>query len=82
VRDPLKTIEDEQLNGGEIVPLEKRDWDLILPYLRENEKLFGISVEEDLLLVDGRGMNPLDVYRKVKPKSAPDFSKDSLEEWE
>ena len=82
VRDPLKTIDEEQLNGGEIGRMEEKDWDLILPYLRENERLFGISIEEDLLRVDGDKRSPLDVYRMVKPKSTKDLSKDGLEEWE
>jgi glutamate synthase domain-containing protein 1/glutamate synthase domain-containing protein 3 len=82
VRDPLKTIEEEQLNGGEIVPLEEKDWDLILPYLKENERLFGISIEDDLLRVDGVKMSALDVYRKVKPKTTKDLAEDGLEEWE
>ena len=82
VRDPLKTIDEEQLNGGEIGRMEEKDWDLILPYLRENERLFGISIEEDLLRVDGDKRSPLEVYRMVKPKSTKDLSKDGLEEWE
>jgi glutamate synthase domain-containing protein 3 len=82
VRDPMKTIDEEQLNGGEIVPLGAKDWDLILPYLEENERLFGISIEDDLLRVNGRKMDALEVYRKVKPQSAKDLAKDGLEEWE
>ena len=82
VRDPLKTIDEEQLNGGEIVPLEARDWDLILPYLEENERLFGISIENDLLREEGKKRSALEVYRKVRPKSAKDLAKDGLEEWE
>ncbi|MFH1122598.1 MAG: glutamate synthase, partial [Pseudomonadota bacterium] len=62
MRDPFRQIEEEQLNGGEIVALEERDWELILPYLQENERLFGISVERDLLTVDGNLWPPLDVY--------------------
>jgi len=42
------------------------DWELILPYLEENERLFGIKVEE-LLTVDGKRMEPSAVYRKVAP---------------
>ena len=57
---------DEQLNGGEIVPLTAADWDLILPYLQENERLFGIRIEEDLLTVEGRLRAPDQVYRKVQ----------------
>jgi len=82
VRDPLKTIDEEQLNGGEIVSMEEKDWDLILPYLRENERLFGISIEDDLLKVDGARSSPLCVYRKVKPGSTKALSRDGLEEWE
>ena len=52
-RDPHHMIDDQQLNGGEVVDLENKDWDLILPYLKENERLFGISIEKDLLVVDG-----------------------------
>jgi hypothetical protein len=58
---------DEQLNGGEIVPLTKADWELILPYLQENERLFGISLTKDLLTVDGEVKPPEEVYRKVQP---------------
>jgi len=81
VRDPFQTVDDEQLNGGEIVGLEEKDWDLILPYLRENERLFGISIENDLLKVQGETKGPLDVYRKVRPKKAADVEEDGLEEW-
>ena len=57
---------DEQLNGGEIVALTDADWQLILPYLQENERLFGISIDEDLLTVEGRLQTPDQVYRKVQ----------------
>jgi glutamate synthase domain-containing protein 3 len=65
VRDPHRRLEKEQLNGGEFVPLEEKDWKLILPYLRENERLFGISVEGSLLTVEGKRRKPEEVYRKV-----------------
>jgi len=68
IRDPFKSVDEQQLNGGEIVALEEKDWDLILPVLKENERLFGISVEEDLLAVEGEQRNSLEVYRKVRPK--------------
>ena len=57
---------DEQLNGGEIVPLTDADWQLILPYLEENERLFGIPIQT-LLTVDGEVKPPQEVYRKVRP---------------
>jgi len=81
VRDPLKLIDNEQLNGGEIVELEEKDWDLILPYLEENEGLFGISIQEDLLSVDSEKRSPFAVYRKVRPKQGAGTDEDGLEEW-
>ncbi|PQP33724.1 glutamate synthase, partial [Desulfobacteraceae bacterium SEEP-SAG9] len=53
LRDPFRKVVDDQLNGGEFVDLTPADWELILPYLEENEKLFGVSVENDLLTVEG-----------------------------
>jgi glutamate synthase domain-containing protein 1/glutamate synthase domain-containing protein 3 len=66
VRDPRKTLVEQQLNGGMIEPLDKKDWELILPYLEENERLFNIKIE-DLLKVDGKQQSPLHVYQKVVP---------------
>jgi glutamate synthase domain-containing protein 1/glutamate synthase domain-containing protein 3 len=65
VRDPDRVIVQEQLNGGEFAEVTDRDWDLILPYLEENERHFGITVE-DLLTVNGVKRSPSDVYRKVE----------------
>jgi glutamate synthase domain-containing protein 3 len=83
VRDPFGVIDDQQLNGGEIVPLDAKDWELILPFLDENERLFGISIERHLLVVDGARRTPEAVYRKVRPrKAAPhQVEEDGLEEW-
>ncbi|MFH1741504.1 MAG: glutamate synthase [bacterium] len=67
VRDPHRTLVDEQLNAGAYQTLSAADWKLILPYLRENERLFDIQVERDLLTVDGVQRNPREVYRKVVP---------------
>jgi hypothetical protein len=39
---------------------------LILPYLQANEYHFGISIERDLLTVDGVRRSPVQVYRKVR----------------
>jgi glutamate synthase domain-containing protein 1 len=66
LRDPRNTVHEDQLNGGEIISLSKGDWEKILPLLEENEKLFGIRVE-DLLTVDGTLKKPDEVYRKVIP---------------
>lgn len=64
IRDPQKLVSEEQLNGGEFVPMTGRDWVLIEPYLYENERNFGIRVA-DLLA----GMEPGVVYRKIQPKA-------------
>jgi glutamate synthase domain-containing protein 3 len=66
VRDPHGRLEKEQLNGGEFALLEEKDWKLILPHLQENERLFGIEVERDLLTVEGERRRPQEVYRKVR----------------
>jgi glutamate synthase domain-containing protein 1/glutamate synthase domain-containing protein 3 len=66
IRDPHRTLVTQQLNGCLFTPLTEKDWELILPYLKENEKLFNIKID-DLLTVDGKRMKPLRVYRKVVP---------------
>lgn len=66
VRDPHGKLDDGQLNGGCYEKLSDADWALILPYLEENERLFGIAVE-DLLTVNGKKLLPERVYRKVRP---------------
>ncbi len=85
VRDPYRKIVPEQLNGGEIFDFTERDWQLILPHLRENERLFGISVEDHLLVVDGKRQNPSDVYRTIGPVKLTVLAANALtanEEWE
>lgn len=67
IRDPHCKLVEEQLNGGEFAILSAEDWALILPYLKENERLFGISIDNDLLMVNGDKKKPQEVYRKVKP---------------
>ncbi len=67
IRDPQMRVASDQLNGGQLTDLTSRDWDLILPFLRENEKLFGVSVEKDLLTFDGKLQNPSQIYRKIEP---------------
>jgi glutamate synthase domain-containing protein 1/glutamate synthase domain-containing protein 3 len=66
MRDPECKVVDEHLNGGEFVQMSEDDWELILPYLKENEKLFGISINEDLLSIKGQKMHFSKVYRKVQ----------------
>jgi glutamate synthase domain-containing protein 1/glutamate synthase domain-containing protein 3 len=70
VRDPNRTLVDQQLNSGQFAKVTDEDWDLILPYLKENEELFGITIEQ-LLTVNGKKREPVDVYRKVIPGSVP-----------
>jgi glutamate synthase domain-containing protein 1 len=64
LRDPHRRVEEDQLNGGVFGELSVEDWALIEPYLQENERLFGIQVE-DLLAVGGERLPPKAVYRKV-----------------
>jgi glutamate synthase domain-containing protein 1/glutamate synthase domain-containing protein 3 len=81
VRDPQKKLVEEQLNGGEFNEISDADWDLILPYLEENEKLFAISIDR-LLTVDNKKKSPKEVYRKIMPKkaAAPVKNTDGLSE--
>jgi glutamate synthase domain-containing protein 3 len=66
LRDPRDTVGEDQLNGSEISTISEEDWRRVSPLLRENEKAFGIRVE-DLLRVDGMIRRPECVYRKVVP---------------
>ena len=66
LRDPDHRVVDEQLNGGKFTDMTPADWELILPYLQENERLFGVSVENDLLMVRGKPRGYEQVYRKVQ----------------
>ncbi|MCD4719010.1 MAG: hypothetical protein K8S13_04010 [Desulfobacula sp.] len=75
LRDPECKVVDEHLNGGVFTEVTKADWDLILPYLKENEKLFGICIKTDLLTIDGDCLPFNKVYRKVMPKSALETKK-------
>ncbi|MBI2836818.1 MAG: glutamate synthase [Acidobacteria bacterium] len=61
IRDPERKLGDDQLNGGRIVEITAADWNLILPYLQENERLFDIPVAA---LLSGRA--PEQIYRKVE----------------
>ncbi len=68
LRDPRGKVDADQLNGGQFAPLFDADWSLIEPYLIENERLFGITVEA-LLTVNGQRCAPREVYRKVEVKN-------------
>jgi glutamate synthase domain-containing protein 3 len=62
VRDPQRKVSEDQLNSGEFAPMEERDWVLIKPYLEENQRQFGISIDELL-----KGEEPTKIYRKIQP---------------
>jgi glutamate synthase domain-containing protein 3 len=64
VRDPEGRLTEEQLNGGAFRAFTDGDWELIRPYLEENERLFGIPVD-DLLAVNGTIRKPHEVYRVI-----------------
>ena len=68
IRDPHGKVSEQQLNGGEFSSLEEPDWEVIRPFLEENERLFGIP-RARLLEVDGTSLPPARVYRKVRPRA-------------
>ncbi|MBN1644038.1 MAG: hypothetical protein JW856_04400 [Dehalococcoidales bacterium] len=75
VRDPRMKLVEEQLNGGEFARITNADWKLILPYLEENERLFGITIDR-LLTTDGVKMTPDKIYRKIRPKKKTSSAED------
>ncbi|HEX7596983.1 MAG TPA: glutamate synthase, partial [Polyangia bacterium] len=68
IRDPYKKVVAQQLNGGVFGPVTEADWRVIRVYLQENERLFGVKID-DLLTVDGKRTAPGDVYRRVSAVS-------------
>ncbi len=80
VRDPHRMLVEEQLNGGAFFELTEEDWRLIHPCLEENERLFEISVEDDLLMVDGDKKSPEEVYRKIMAQKVEALAKASVVE--
>jgi glutamate synthase domain-containing protein 3 len=83
IRDPHQKLVNEQLNGGEFAMITDADWKVIQPYLEENEKLFGITIDQ-LLTTDNTKRAPQDIYRKIRPKktSASTKNDDGLSELE
>ena len=65
LNDPYYTVTENQLNGAEFISFRREDWIMILPYLQENGRLFGISIRHDLLMVDGVLKWPEEVFRKI-----------------
>ena len=74
IRDPHMKVSEDQLNGGRLADFTTKDWELILPYLKENARLFRISVEQDLLTVDGKLLGPSQIYRKIEPISLQELT--------
>ncbi|MGP8070952.1 MAG: hypothetical protein ACLP5V_13795 [Candidatus Bathyarchaeia archaeon] len=65
IRDPASKVGVDQLNGGQLGKMSQEDWQLILPYLLENQELFGVKVE-DLLRTVAQPDEPERVYRKIE----------------
>ncbi|MBM4353049.1 MAG: glutamate synthase [Deltaproteobacteria bacterium] len=65
LRDPARAVDGTQLNGGRFADLSSADWELIRPFLAENEHLFGIPLSR-LLSWQGSPLPPEAVYRKVE----------------
>ena len=65
IRDPHKKAEESQLNGGKFAEITEKDVEIILPYLKENERLFHIAIN-DLLTINGELLPLNRVYRKVE----------------
>ncbi|MGA2626492.1 MAG: hypothetical protein ABSF63_05435 [Candidatus Bathyarchaeia archaeon] len=72
IRDPASKVGVDQLNGGQLGKMSQDDWQLILPYLLENQELFGVKIE-DLLRTGSQRNEPEQVYRKIEaiPLKAP-----------
>ncbi|MFW9903032.1 MAG: hypothetical protein ACFFFH_01750 [Candidatus Thorarchaeota archaeon] len=67
IRDPFKKVEVNQLNGGQFNSLQFEDWNLIKPYIQENERLFGIQHELITEHTETYTGDPLKCYRKIEP---------------
>ena len=69
LRDPYARVEADQLNGGVFGEVSAADWVLIEPYLQENERLFGITIEA-IVEREGQLRSPGEVYRKVQVRNS------------
>jgi glutamate synthase domain-containing protein 1/glutamate synthase domain-containing protein 3 len=78
LRDPSRKVGVDQLNGGKLTTVENADWELMLRYLEENQKLFGVKVEE-LLRIGEHVAEPSRVYRKVEAISLKALA--TMNEW-
>ncbi len=66
IRDPEHKLEKDQLNAGEYVEVTPKDWEVMLPFLRENERLFEIPIDR-LLSYRGHSLPYHKIYRKIAP---------------
>ena len=64
---------------AEFARLTPEDWELVLPMLQENQRLFGIALDQ-LLTVNGRRLKPAQVYRKVVPGIAKAMEPEETDE--
>ncbi|MHC1709004.1 MAG: glutamate synthase [Methanomassiliicoccales archaeon] len=80
VRDPFRKVTADQLNGGRFGKMTEKDWETILPYLRENQHLFGLPVEDFLLKVNGMDLPATKVYRKIEPISVKTAGEDVVDD--
>jgi len=76
LRDPHFKTEEGQLNGGKFAEVTEKDWEIILPYLNENERLFNIAID-NLLTVNGKLLPFNQIYRKVEATELKALSKTS-----
>ena len=68
VRDPHKMLVRRAAQRRRVSAADRRPTgSSFSPTCEENERLFDIQVERDLLTVDGVLRDPRDVYRKVIP---------------
>jgi hypothetical protein len=66
LRDPNRTVGEDQLNGGMFSEMGSDHWEVIKPLLEENERLFGIPISR-LLMHEGSQIRPEAAYRLVLP---------------
>ena len=66
IRDPEHKVTKGQLNGGEFVDVTVQDWELLLPYLEENNRHFDLTVER-LLQYREKAFAFHQIYRKINP---------------
>jgi len=73
IRDPNKVLSEAQLNGGRFDRISEKDCELILNYLKKNEKIFNIPIEKLLQTSESLSIHLTiyDCYRKIIPDELP-----------